>query len=81
LRVLKNVVPGEFNVWARTPSDEFDIEFTKDDIVEPFNCYVEFAPVSEEDEYRRHDDLERLTAAGIVTRKWSREQMSNVDPN
>ena len=46
---------------------------------EPFTCYVEFAPVSEEDEYRRHDDLERLTTSGLVTRQWARKQMSNVD--
>jgi hypothetical protein len=44
------------------------------------SCYVEFAPISEEDEYRRHDDLERLVQSGIVTRKWARSKMSNVDP-
>ncbi len=79
-RLMKNVVPGDVRLWARTPTDEFDVEIKKDKMKEPFTCYVEFAPVSEEDEYRRHDDLERLVAAGIVTRPWSRTQMSNVDP-
>ncbi len=79
-KLMKNVIPGDIRVWAKTPMDEFDIEIKKDKMKEPFTCYVEFAPVSEEDEYRRHDDLERLAQTGIVTRKWARTQMSNVDP-
>lgn len=79
-RIMKNVVPGSINVWARTPTDEFDIEINKDKMKEPFTFYVEFAPISEEDEYRRHDDLERLFKSGIVTKNWTRKQMSNVDP-
>lgn len=79
-RLMKNVIPGDVRVWARTPVDEFDAEIKKDKMKEPFTCYVEFAPISEEDEYRRHDDLERLVASGIVTKRWSRTQMSNVDP-
>lgn len=79
-RLVKNVVPGDVRVWARTPTDEFDIEVRKDKMQEPFTCYVEFAPISEEDEYRRHDDLERLANTGIVTKNWARTRMSNVDP-
>ncbi len=47
---------------------------------EPFQCYVEFAPVSEEDEYRRQDSLIRLKSSGLATDKWAWGQMSNVDP-
>jgi len=79
-RIMKNVVPGNINVWARTPTDEFDVEIDKAKMKEPFTFYVEFAPISEEDEYRRHDDLERLVASGIGTKEWARKQMSNVDP-
>ena len=79
-RIMKNVVPGDISVWARTPTDEFDIEIKKDKMKEPFTFYVEFAPISEEDEYRRHDDLERLVSSTLVTPKWARKQMSNVDP-
>jgi hypothetical protein len=79
-RIMKNVVPGDINVWARTPTDEFDIEIKKDKMNEPFTFYVEFAPISEEDEYRRHDDQERLYKSGLVTKNWARKQMSNVDP-
>ncbi len=78
-RIMKNVVPGDISVWARTPTDEFDIEIKKDKMHEPFTFYVEFAPISEEDEYRRHDDLERLVKSGLTTKKWARKQMSNVD--
>ncbi len=79
-RLMKNVVPGNVRVWAKTPTDNFDVEIDKKKMKEPFTCYVEFAPISEEDEYRRHDDLERLAASGIVTPQWARTQMSNVDP-
>ncbi len=79
-RIMKNVVPGSINVWARTPTDEFDIEIDKDKMKEPFTFYVEFAPISEEDEYRRHDDIERLLKSGIYTKKHAWKQMSNVDP-
>jgi hypothetical protein len=78
-RIMKNVIPGDISVWARTPTDEFDIEIKKDKMKEPFTFYVEFAPISEEDEYRRHDDLERLYKSGLVTKNWARKQMSNVD--
>lgn len=79
-RLVKDVIPGDVRVWARTPTDEFDIEIKKEEMKEPFTCYVEFAPISEEDEYRRHDDLERLVASGIVTKKYARTHISNVDP-
>jgi hypothetical protein len=78
--LLKNVIPGDVEVWARTPTDEFDCMIKKDQIKEPINCYVEFAPISEQDEYTRHDDLERLVNTGIATRRWARTQMSNLDP-
>lgn len=79
-RLLKNVIPGDVRVWARTPTDEFDDVIKKEKMKEPFTCYVEFAPISEEDEYRRHDDLRQLIAGGIITKRWARTQMSNVDP-
>ena len=79
-RIMKNVVPDNINVWARTPTDEFDIEIKKDKMKEPFTFFVEFSAISEEDEYRRHDDLERLFKSGLVTKSWARKQMSNIDP-
>jgi len=78
-KLYKNVVPGKVRLWSRTHTDDFDTIIEKDKMKDPFTCYVEFAPISEEDEYRRHDDLERLVKGGIVPRQWARKQMSNVD--
>lgn len=78
--LFKNIIPGDLRVWARTKTDEFDEVISKNKMKEPFTCYIEFAPISEEDEYTRHDDLERLVQSGIVTPNWARKQMSNVDP-
>jgi len=80
-KLAKYVVPGKFVLWARTAADgEIDVTVDKNKMKEPFDCYIEFAPISEEDEYRRHDDLERLVSSGIVTRDWARGQMPNIDP-
>ncbi len=81
--LVKNVIPGDFEIWTRTPTDEFDILVKKDLIKEPFNYYVEFAPISEEDEYRRQDSLLKMWngGQGITTLDWTWNQMSNVDPD
>jgi len=80
-KIYKKVVPANTRMWAMTPADEdIDEVIDRDKMKEPFTCYVEFSPISEEDEYRRHDDLERMVESGLVTRPWARRQMSNVDP-
>jgi hypothetical protein len=81
-RIIKNIVPVDLELWAKTPADEFDVKVDKSLMKEPFTCYVEFSPVSEEDEYRRHDDLLRLynNGNGLTTKRWSRSRLSNVDP-
>ena len=80
--LVKNVIPGDFKIWTKTPTDEFDVVVKKDLIKEPFNYYVEFAPISEEDEYRRQDSLLKMWngGQGITTQEWTWNQMSNVDP-
>ena len=80
--LVKDVIPGDFEIWTKTPTDEFDIVVKKDLIREPFNYYVEFAPISEEDEYRRQDSLLKMWngGQGITTQEWTWNQMSNVDP-
>ena len=79
--LVKNVIPGDFEIWTKTPTDEFDIVVRKDLIREPFNYYLEFAPISEEDEYRRQDSLLKMWngGQGITTLEWTWDQMSNVD--
>ncbi len=80
--LVKNVIPGDFEIWTKTPTDEFDVVVKKNLIREPFNYYVEFAPISEEDEYRRQDSLLKMWNGGngITTQEWTWNQMSNVDP-
>ena len=80
--LVKNVIPGNFEIWTRTPTDEFDVVIKKDVLREPFNFHVEFAPISEEDEYRRQDSLLKMWngGQGITTQEWTWNQMSNVDP-
>ena len=80
--LVKNVIPGDFEIWTKTPTDEFDVVIKKDLIKEPFNYFVEFAPISEEDEYRRQDSLLKMWngGQGITTQEWTWNQMSNVDP-
>lgn len=79
--LAKNVVPENLELWARTKDgNDFDVEIDKDKMKEPFNFYVEFAPASEEDEYRRHDDIRSMVNQGIYTDEFAWTQMSNVDP-
>ena len=79
LMIYKNIVPDDMRLWSRTPSDEFDMVIDKKKLHPPFTFQVEFAPYSEEKEYTKHDDLERMVKSGIVNVKWARKQMSNVD--
>ena len=60
-------------------TDEFDMVIDYKKLHPPFTFYVEFAPYSEEKEYTKHDDLERLVKSGIGNVKWARKQMSNMD--
>lgn len=79
-RLFKNVIPNDVRVWSGVPNKEFDEIIKKDKMSEPFNCHVQFAPISEEDEYRRHDDIERQLNTGIITKAEARRQISNLDP-
>ena len=79
-RLMKNIIPDTVRVWAMPAADDIDVEVDRDLLIPPFTYYVEFAPVSEEDEYRRHDDLERLVQTGIYTPEFAWKQMSNVNP-
>jgi len=78
-RLVKDVIPGDFEIWTRTPSDEFDVSIKKALFKEPFNFYVEFSPISEEDEYRRHEDLMRMYQSGVYTLEHARSKLSDVD--
>lgn len=75
---LLSKIPGDVTVWSHTPGDEFYDLIDKNKIREPISYHVEFSPISEEDEYRKHDDFIRMIHEGVVTREWARRQMHNV---
>lgn len=78
-RILKNVVQGNVRVFSYTPADEFEDVIDKDKIEEPINYKVTFSPTSEEEEYRKHDDIIRLKQGGVATTEWSREQIPTMN--
>ena len=78
-RLVKNVVPGNFNIWAKSSAEDFDVSVNKEHFKEPFNFYVEFSPISEEDEYRRHQDLLEMYNGGLYTKEHARSKLSDVD--
>ena len=80
LKLYKNVIPGDMRLWARTTTDDFDTIIKKELLKEPFTCYVEYAPISEEDEYRRQDALRLNLQTGLMDKLTARQQMSNLDP-
>jgi len=77
--LVKNKIPGDFEVWSRTPEDEFDVMIKKEKLREPFNISVEFAPISEEDEYRRHEDDYRALEIGLGNKRWARDRRGDMD--
>lgn len=81
-KLYKNVIPSDIRLWnwSQAAADEFDEIIKRDKMKEPFTCYVEFAPISEEDEYRRLDSLERQVQTGLLTKHTARRQMTNIDP-
>jgi hypothetical protein len=79
-RIMKNVIPGDIYVTGKSPNDEFEIEIKKDKLREPFTFYASFNSTNPEDDYRKHDDLERQLDSGLITMQFAREQLPNVDP-
>ena len=79
VRIVKNVVPGDIDLWARTPTDEFDVEIKKDKLKEPFVVYVQFNSMSDEENYRKQDGLRLLVQSGIASIDYARAQMPNMD--
>ncbi|KKN78453.1 hypothetical protein LCGC14_0349850 [marine sediment metagenome] len=78
-KLVKDVIPGDFSIWAKSSSMDFDVSVNKKDFREPFNFYVEFSPISEEDEYRRHQDLMEMFNSGLYTKQHARSKLSDVD--
>ena len=53
-KIAERVVPDNIYLWAKTPDEQFDVELDKSKIKGHYTTYVEFTPVSPEEEARRH---------------------------
>lgn len=80
IRLYKYVIPYDVKLWSNTPADDFEIKIKREDLKEPFNCDIEFSPISEEDEIRRHDDLRLQVQAFGLPKEYAWKQLSNIDP-
>lgn len=82
-KIYKHCVPGNVRVWAKRRNDYRgqSMIIDKKNMREPFSCFIEFNPISPEDDYRQHDDLERRFKAGLVSQQFAWEQQNDVDPD
>lgn len=80
-KIAERVVPDDFQIWARTPDEEFDFRIDRSKIKHHYTTFVEFTPISAEEEARRHADMENLVKTGIIsTATGRRRYMSHIDP-
>jgi len=80
-KIAERVVPEDFHIWARTPNEEFDFRVERKKIKHHYTTFVEFTPVSAEEEARRHADMENLVKTGIISSATARRRyMSHIDP-
>jgi len=80
-KIAERVVPMDFNIWAKSPDEEFDFKIDRTKIKHHYTTFVEFTPVSPEEEARRHADMENLVKTGIIsTQTGRRRYMSHIDP-
>ncbi|MFA6270839.1 MAG: hypothetical protein WC657_06570 [Candidatus Paceibacterota bacterium] len=78
LLLQKRVIPEGVRVWARTPTDEWDIVIDPKKIREPVTFYVTFA-ADEADRYRKNDDIERRVKGTGLSQEWAWQQMDDVN--
>ncbi len=80
-KIAERVVPMDFHIWAKAPNEEFDFRVIREKIKHHYTTFVEFTPVSPEEEARRHADMENLIKVGVIsTRTGRRRYMSHLDP-
>lgn len=80
-KIAERVVPEDFHIWAKAPDEEFDFRIDRAKIKHHYTTFVEFTPVSPEEEARRHADMINLVKTGILsTTTGRRRYMSHIDP-
>jgi len=80
-KIAERVVPEDFHIWAKAPDEEFDFRIDRSKIKHHYTTFVEFTPVSPEEEARRHADMMNLVKTGILsTATGRRRYLPHVDP-
>jgi len=80
-KIAERVVPEDFHIWAKAPDEEFDFRIDRSKIKHHYTTFVEFTPVSPEEEARRHADMINLVKAEVMSPSTGRRRyLSHIDP-
>jgi hypothetical protein len=80
-KIAERVIPDNINLWAKAPDEEISVELKKEDIKGHYTTYVEFTPISPEEEARRHSDGMNLVKTGVLSSDTMRRRyLSHIDP-
>ena len=80
-KIAERVVPEDFHIWAKAPDEEFDFRLDRGKIKHHYTTFVEFTPVSPEEEARRHADMINLVKAEVMSGSTARRRyLSHIDP-
>ena len=80
-KIAERVIPEDFHIWAKAPDEEFDFRIDRSKIKHHYTTFVEFTPVSPEEEARRHADMQNLVKTGIISPATGRRRyMTHIDP-
>ncbi|KKL58869.1 hypothetical protein LCGC14_2221050, partial [marine sediment metagenome] len=80
-KIAERVVPEDFHIWAKAPDEEFDFRIDRSKIKHHYTTFVEFTPVSPEEEARRHADMINLVKAEVMSGSTARRRyLSHIDP-
>jgi len=73
-KTAERVVPDDFHIWAKAPDEEFDFRIDRSKIKHHYTTFVEFTPVSPEEEARRHADAMNSVKSGIMSTHTARRR-------
>jgi len=80
-KIAERVLPEDMRIWAKAPDEEFDVKIDRAKIKGHYTTFVEFTPVSPEEEARRHADMINLVKTGILSSATGRRRyLSHLDP-
>uniref|UniRef100_A0A6M3J5C4 Portal protein n=1 Tax=viral metagenome TaxID=1070528 RepID=A0A6M3J5C4_9ZZZZ len=79
-KIAERVVPEDFHIWAKAPDEEIDFRIDRSKIRHHYTTFVEFTPVSPEEEARRHADAMNSVKSGVMSTHTARKRYwSHID--